>query len=244
MRIVFVVIYLVVEILLLVTTRRRRGFYSLICPCVVLVWWLSLKPVDDANWRQDVARRAWAEIDGDKVTIHNLRNCDYRSEVEYTNCWTDRTFSLSELRGTDFFFINWGVRWIGHPIVSFDFGNNQHLAFSIEARYRPGQAYSAILGFFRQYELIFIAADERDVIRLRTNYRKNEEVYMYRTSAPADIARKFFLTYLAATAGMSSQFCCPKQVWMKPRNWLIGFETKWGSQRLRWENKGYGSLSA
>lgn len=196
MRIVFVVIFLVVEILLIITTRRRRGLYLLICPCVVLVWWLSLRPIDDGNWRQDVARRAWAEIDGDKVTVHNLRNCDYSSEVEYTNCWTDRTFNLSELRGADFFFVNWGVRWIGHPIVSFDFGNNQHLAFSIEARYRPGQTYSAILGFFRQYELIFIAADERDVIRLRTNYRKNEEVYLYRTNAPADIARKFFLTYL------------------------------------------------
>ncbi len=113
-----------------------------------------------------------------------------------TNCWSDRTYNLSDLRAVDLFFTTWGVRWIGHPIVSFDFGNNQHLAFSIEARYKKGQDYSAILGFFRQYELIFIVADERDVIRLRTNYRKDEEVFMYRTTATPDIARKFFLTYV------------------------------------------------
>lgn len=98
-----------------------------------------------------MARRAWAETAGDRITIHNVRNCDYRSETEYTNCWSDRTYNLSDLRGADFFFVNWGVRWIGP------------LAFSIEARYKAGQTYSAILGFFRQYELIFNAADERDV---------------------------------------------------------------------------------
>jgi hypothetical protein len=196
LRIALPAIYLVTLIILIIRTGRWRALSSLICFCVVLVWWLSLKPSDDGNWRPDVARRAWAESSGDQITLHNVRNCDYHSENEYTDCWSDRTFNLSDLRGADFFFVNWGVRWIGHPIVSFDFGNNQHLAFSIEARYKTGQTYSAILGFFRQYELIFIAADERDVIRLRTNYRKDEEVYMYRTNAPADIARKFFLTYV------------------------------------------------
>jgi hypothetical protein len=196
LRAVLVAVYLVVSIFITFRGRRRRALYCLICFLAVLVWWLTLKPSDDGNWRQDVARKAWAEITGDQITLHNVRNCDYRSETEYTNCWSDRTYNLSDLRGADFFFVNWGVRWIGHPIVSFDFGNNQHLAFSIEARYKAGQTYSAMLGFFRQYELIFIAADERDVIRLRTNYRKDEEVYMYRTNAPAEIARKFFLTYL------------------------------------------------
>ena len=193
---VLAAIYLTVLIFLIVRTGRWRPLACLICFCVVLVWWLSLKPSDNGDWQEDDARRAWGETAGDKITIHNVRNCDYRTETEYTDCWSDRTYNLSDLRGVDFFFTNWGVRWIGHPIVSFDFGNNQHLAFSIEARYKKGQDYSAILGFFRQYELIFIAADERDVIRLRTNYRKDEEVYMYRTTATPDIARKFFLTYV------------------------------------------------
>jgi hypothetical protein len=196
LRLVIVVIYVAALIFLIIKAVRRRALFCLLCFCVVLGWWLSLKPSDDGNWRPDVARKAWAETSGDRITVHNVRNCDYRSETEYSNCWSDRSYNLSNLRAADFFFVNWGVRWIGHPIVSFDFGNNQHLAFSIEARYKPGQTYSAILGFFRQYELIFIAADESDVIRLRTNYRKDEEVYMYRTNAPPDIVRKFFLTYV------------------------------------------------
>jgi Domain of unknown function (DUF4105) len=196
LRIVLVVIYLVALIFIFIKSRRQRALFCLLCFCVVLVWWLSLKPSNKGNWQQDAAQTASADIAGDQVTIHNVRNCDYRSETEYSNCWSDRTYNLSDLRAVDFFFVNWGVRWIGHPIVSFDFGNNQHLAFSIEARYKVGQTYSAILGFFRQYELIVIAADERDVIRLRTNYRKDEEVFMYRTNASADLARKFFFTYV------------------------------------------------
>jgi Domain of unknown function (DUF4105) len=196
LRAVLVIIYLLVLLFIIFRAGRRRPLYCLIGFCAVLIWWLSLKPSDYGNWRSDVARTAWAETTGDRIMLHNVRNCDYRSEIEYANCWSDRTYNLSDLRGADFFFVNWGVRWIGHPIVSFDFGDNRHLAFSIEARYKPEQTYSAILGFFRQYELIFIAADERDVIRLRTNYRKGEEVYMYRTNVSADVARKFLLTYL------------------------------------------------
>jgi hypothetical protein len=196
LRIALVVVYLATLIFLIIKARRLRALYWLVCFCIVLVWWLSLKPSNSGDWEENDARVAWAETSGDQLTIHNVRNCDYRTETEYTNCWSDRTYNLSDLRAADFFFINWGIRWIGHPIVSFDFGNDQHLAFSIEARYKKGQTYSSILGFFRQYELIFIAADERDVIRLRTNYRKDEEVYMYRTNASPALARKFLFTYL------------------------------------------------
>jgi hypothetical protein len=197
LRLPLAVIYVTVLILLVIKVKRPRALACFGCFCVVLVWWFSLRPTNEADWRADVARTAWADIDGDQVTVHNVRNCDYRSETEYSNCWSDINFDLSQLRGVDFFFVNWGIPWIGHPIVSFDFGNGQHLAFSIEARYKAGQTYSSLLGFFRQYELIFIAADERDVIRLRTNFRKDEEVYMYRTNVPPEIARKLFLTYVA-----------------------------------------------
>jgi hypothetical protein len=175
--------------------RTRSALLCFACFCLVLAWWLSLKPTNQGHWQADVDRPAWTEIDGDRITIHNLRNCDYRTETDYNNCWSDRTVSLSDLRGVDLFFTTWGVRWIGHPIVSFQFGDNQHIAFSIEARYKVGQAYSAILGFFRQYELIFVVADERDVIRLRTNYRNDEEVYLYRTRMGPAYARAIFLTY-------------------------------------------------
>jgi hypothetical protein len=164
--------------------------------CCVLAWWLTLKPSNDGNWQSNVDRTAWTEMDGDRITIHNLRNCDYRSETVYTNCWGDRTLYLSQLRAADLFLTNWGIPFASHPIVSFQFGDNEHVAFSIEARYKIGQSYSTILGCFRQYGLIFVAADERDVIRLRTNYRKDEEVYLYRVKGQPAVARAMFLTYI------------------------------------------------
>ncbi len=199
LRIPAAVLY-VLAIIAIVWKVKQQFWAAVLCLAgfvIVLTWWFSLEPSNHRDWRADVAQTAWTETDGDRVTIHNLRNCDYRAETEYTNCWHDRTVYLSRIRSVDFFFVNWGVRWIGHPIVSFAFDDGEHIAFSIEARYQAGQSYSTILGFFRQYDLIFIAADERDVVRLRTNYRKDEEVYMYRTRVEPPIARAMFLTYNA-----------------------------------------------
>jgi len=164
----------------------------------VLIWWFSLEPSNTRNWMPDVAQTGWAEIDGDRIVMHNIRYCDYRTETEYTARWETRTYSLSQLRGIDLFITYWGSPYIAHPILSFPFGDDDHLAFSIETRKEVGEEYSSVLGFFRQYELTFIAADERDVIRLRTNYRKGEEVYLYRTTVLPDQARTIFLNYLSS----------------------------------------------
>jgi hypothetical protein len=197
LRLPLTILYLVILIAVLVKYKLhlRSMLLYLGCFCLVLVWWLNLKPTNTAPWLADVDRTAWVQMDGDRVIIHNLRNCDYRTETDYSNCWSDRTVNLSDLRGVDLFFTTWGVPYIGHPIVSFWFGDDQHVAFSIEARYKDGQSYSAILGFFRQYELIFVAADERDVVRLRTNFRKDEDVFLYRTTVGPESARAIFLTY-------------------------------------------------
>jgi hypothetical protein len=198
LRVPSVILYAVILVVVLVRYKLhvRSALLCLGCFCVVLAWWLSLKPTNSGAWQADVDRPAWVEMNGDRLIIHNLRNCDYRTETDYSNCWSDRAVNLSDLRGVDLFFTTWGVRWIGHPILSFQFGDDQHVAFSIEARYKGDQTYSAILGFFRQYELIFVVADERDVIRLRTNFRKDEEVFLYRASLDADSARAIFLTYV------------------------------------------------
>ena len=163
---------------------------------IVALWWFSLKPSNNRAWRLDNARTSYAEINGEQVTIHDLRNCTYRTEDSYTCDWETRFYNLAELQGVDVFITWWGSPWIAHPIVSFDFGNDNHVAMSIETRNVVGQGYSAIGGFFRQYTLAYIASDERDVIRLRTNYRKNEEVYLFRTRAKAPLARTIFLDYL------------------------------------------------
>ena len=197
LRIPITVIYVLAVVAIILKVKRPywAAVACLAAFCVVLAWWFTLKPSNTANWEEDTARTASVEINGDRVTIHNLRNCDYQTETDYSNCWSDRTVYLSQLRSADLFFTTWGPKYIGHPIVSFQFGDNDHIAFSIEARYKAGQSYSAILGFFRQYELIFITADERDVIRLRTNYRKDEEVFLYRTTVSPVRAREIFLIY-------------------------------------------------
>ena len=198
LRIPVTLIYVFGAITVLVKLRQVRwaAVFYLLGFCSVLAWWLTLKPSNDGNWQPDVDRTAWAEITGDRVNIHNLRNCDYRSENDYSDCWSDRTVYLSQIRAADLFLTNWGIRFASHPIISFQFGDNEHIAFSIEARYKVGQSYSTVLGCFRQYGLIFITADERDVIRLRTNYRKDEEVSMYRLQATPEVARAMFLTYV------------------------------------------------
>jgi hypothetical protein len=162
----------------------------------VVLWWLSLKPSNDRDWQPANANTAYADINGDEVTIHDIRNCDYRTEKDYSCQWETHSYNLANLRGTDIFITWWGSPWIAHPIASFDFGDQGHVAMSIETRNAVGQGYSAILGFFRQYALTYIVSNERDVIRLRTNYRKEEEVYLFHTSMQPPMERKIFLEYL------------------------------------------------
>jgi hypothetical protein len=162
----------------------------------VLSWWLLLEPADGKQWQADVDRTAWADIVGDKITIHNVRNFDYRTEFDYLPRWETRSYDASEIRAVDIFLTFWGSPWIAHPIVSFEFADGSHVAISVETRKAIGQEYSSLLGFFRQYTLIYVVADERDVVRLRTNYRQGEEVYLYRTTVPPAAARDIFLDYL------------------------------------------------
>ena len=163
---------------------------------VVLAWWLTLKPTGDKNWLPDVARSAWADIKGDEITLHEVRNFDYRTETDYTPQWETRVFHLAKLTRVDLSITYWGSPWIAHPMVSFQFSDALPVVFSIETRKSVGQSYSVIAGLYRQYELIYIPADERDLIRLRTNYRKGEDVYLYRTAISSDHGRALFLAYL------------------------------------------------
>jgi hypothetical protein len=161
----------------------------------VLAWWLTLSPTNDGDWQPDVAQKAWADIQGDEVTLHNVRNCEYRTETNYTPRWETRTVRISQITGIDLAINYWGSPWIAHPIVSFQFADAPPLCFSIETRKKLGQTYSAIEGLYRQFELIYIVADERDVIRVRTNYR-SEDIYLYRTTISPARARERFLEYI------------------------------------------------
>jgi hypothetical protein len=165
---------------------------------LLLTWFSRLTPSNEADWQPDVAKLAYATIEGDVVTVHGIRNFDYRSEADYTPAWYDKRFDLRNLEGADLVAVYWMGPAIAHTLVSFAFAGGEHLAVSIETRKKMGQDFSTLQGFFRQYELIYVVADERDAIRLRTNYRHDpkEDVYVYRVQAPLDNVRRVFIEYM------------------------------------------------
>jgi hypothetical protein len=163
---------------------------------LVLAWWFTLQPSNDRNWQPDVAVLAYADIAGNQVTVHNIRNCDYRTETDFDVRHYDQTFDLDKIRAAELYMVYWGSPYMAHTMMSFEFAGGNCLCFSIEARKEKGEGYSAVKGLFRQFELVYIAADERDLIRLRTNYRKGEEVFLFRLSGTPDQVRELFLDYL------------------------------------------------
>jgi uncharacterized protein DUF4105 len=185
------------------TWRAKLGVLVVIA--LIAAWWLTLQPRNDRNWQPDVAQTAYAEIDGDLVTIHNVRNCDYRTGTDFTPHWETRTVRLSQITGIDLAINYWGSPWMAHPIVSFQFADAPPLCFSIETRREMGKGYSAIGGLYRQYELIYTVADERDLLRARTNYRRGEEVYLYHTLVPPAQARERFLEYVHSINALHDQ---------------------------------------
>ncbi|MGR8979476.1 MAG: Lnb N-terminal periplasmic domain-containing protein [Gammaproteobacteria bacterium] len=206
--------------------RRCLAAYSFFF-AAILTWWLLISPSNARQWQPDVAKLAYAALDGDKVTVHNIRNFDYRSENDYQPGYYTKTFDLNKLKGVDLIAVYWMGPAIAHTMLSFDFGGNDHLAVSIEARKEMGEGYSTIKGFFRQYELIYIVADERDVIRLRTNYRKDppEQVHLYRLQGPLENGRRLFMEYIKKINALNDKPAfyntlidnCTTAVWLNTR---------------------------
>ena len=188
---------LLVACLLFFRPRKFRLVAFAAGMVLLFVWFFSRQPSNARDWLPDVQRLARIDVNDDRAVVHNVRTFDYRSETDFTPAWDDRTYDLSKLRTADYILSYWGSKAIAHGIVSFEFSDGQHLAVSIETRKETGEAYSSVQGFFRQYELIYIFADERDVLRLRTNYR-NEDVYVYRTRVGPAAARKIFMSYADA----------------------------------------------
>lgn len=162
---------------------------------VLLIWWQTLTPTHDKDWAPDVAQISHGEIEGDKLVMYKVRNFDYRSVDDFDQRWETRTFNLNNLQGLDLFLSYWASDNIAHTILSWDFGVDGHLAVSIETRKDKTQSYSAVKGFFKQFEIAYVAADERDIIRLRTNFRK-ERVYLYRFEVPNEQVLDLLKDYL------------------------------------------------
>jgi len=184
---------------------RALATYALIY-AGLLAWWTGIAPSNDRHWRPEVAIMPAVSIDGDRVTIRNIRNFSYRTETDFTPAYYDRTFELSKLDSVDLVAAYWAGPAVAHIFVTFNFGADEHLAISIERRDEAGETYSTIKGLFKQFELFYVVADERDVIRLRTNVRElePEQVYLYRLKAPAGFSRRLFVEYLHKIQDLAS----------------------------------------
>lgn len=173
---------------------RWRAAYAGLFAAVV-VWEILIPASHDRDWRPEVAVMPRATIDGDRVRISGVRNFDYRSRDDFTVRYEEREVSLSHLVAVDFYISFWMTGPIGHTFVSFVFDNAPPLAISIETRPEVGEGYSPLASLFKQYELIYVVGDERDLVRVRTEYR-GEEVFMYRIRTSPENARRLFLVYL------------------------------------------------
>jgi hypothetical protein len=162
----------------------------------VVGWWISISPSHYREWRPEVAVMPRAIIDGDRVRFTGVRNFDYRSRNDFTVRYKEREVQLSHLTGIDFFVSYWSEGLVGHTFLSFIFDNAPPLSISIETRPEAGEGFQPIASLFKQFELIYVVGDERDVVGVRTNHRR-ETVYLYRLNIPADNARQLFLIYLA-----------------------------------------------
>lgn len=172
--------------------RPRAWLFTTACFAAALGWYLSLAPSTDRDWRVEVSRMPTAVVEGDRVRVRNIRDFRYRSEEDFDPAWTERTFDLRRLRGADLLLCHWdGNEDIAHTMVSFDFGEGEHLALSVEVRREKGEDWGGLPGIYRQFEVLFILADERDVVNLRTGYR-GEDVYLYRLRIPPEDVRRYF----------------------------------------------------
>lgn len=158
-------------------------------------WWLSLKPRHDRDWDPSVSRLPRCVRQDDAITFENVRDFKYRSLSDFSPGYVTRTVHLANLNAVDIIFFNWGVRWMSHPVLVFDFGPDGRICMSIEVRYRKDQKYSTLRSLYRQQELIFLAAEERDVILRRTKYSPNQTAHLYRMIVPRDELHTAFLDY-------------------------------------------------
>ena len=188
--------FALVSIWLLWLSRLQRAFAVFIVLFAgVVAWWISIQPSHHRPWRPEVAVMPRASIDGDRVRITGVRNFDYRSRNDFTVHYEEREVQLSHLTGLDFFVSYWSEGPVAHTFVSFIFDNAPPLSISIETRPEEGEGFDPLASLFKQFELIYVVGDERDLVRVRTNYRE-ETVYLYRLNSPVENVRKLLLVYL------------------------------------------------
>ena len=174
--------------------HRRAVLIYAVAYALLVAWSVSISASNDKSWDADVAHGITGVVDGDRLSARDVRNFSWRSEADYTERWEQRTYDLSKLRSLDLFLVYWMGPSIAHTITSFGFEDGRYLDFSIELRRTEHDQYSAIAGFFKTHELVYIGADERDLLTLR-KVRK-EQIQLYRLTTPPERARALLVEYI------------------------------------------------
>jgi hypothetical protein len=183
---------------ILLVKRKRRAIGAIALGfAATLAWFLSIPARADRNWRPEVAVMPSTEIDGDRIRVHGVRNFDYRTPDDFDVRYDDRTFDLKTLKAVDVYYSYWDQNEaVAHTMFSWDFGGTDVLCLSVELRREIGEEAGSLPGIYKQFELIYILGDERDLIRLRTNYRR-ERVFLVRSVLTPDEGRRVLLEVLA-----------------------------------------------
>lgn len=180
--------------------RRGRENWALLAIFAVAfgglftAWW-SMQPSQDRDWADDVAQRLRAEVHGSQVTLHNVRDFDWKTDTDYRPRWETRHYDLDRLQSADMALSYWMGPAIAHTLVTFGFDDGSRVVFSLEIRKERGESFSALGGFFHKFEETLVAADERDILRVRTNAR-GEDMYLYRLNIPPAGLREVFMGYM------------------------------------------------
>lgn len=185
--------------------RRRLGWLGLVVIAAALgIWYQGITPEQDRNWASDVAHGVGAEVDGDLVKLTNVRNFMWHNETEADPSWEARTVNLSQLQSVDMLTSVWDNPDIAHLLVSFGFADGQRVVFSVETRKEAHESFNVKGGFFRQFELVLVAATEEDIIKLRTNHR-NEDVRLYPVNLNPQQRRDLFMSYVNLAQQLQEQ---------------------------------------